>query len=61
MRRVDGLWVPAEVRENPLDRCGLLDAGDHAKAAAAAPARLDVEGEYPLEALRLRSGPVAGR
>src|SRR5690606_26293663 len=26
MRRIDGLGVPAEVRENPLDRCGLLGA-----------------------------------
>src|SRR5690606_32798788 len=50
-RRIDRLCVPAEVRENPLDRCGRLDAGNHTKAAAAAPARLDLDGEYPLEAL----------
>src|SRR5690606_3797351 len=61
IRRIDGLCVPAEVRENPLDRCGRLDAGNHTKAVAAAPARLDLDGEYSLEALRLRSGPVAGR
>jgi len=35
IRRIDGLCVPAEVRENPLDRCGRLDAGNHTKAAAA--------------------------
>src|SRR5690606_26299985 len=58
MRRIDGLGVPAEVRENPLDRCGRLDAGNHTKAAAAAPARRDVDGEYPLEALRPRQGPL---
>src|SRR5690606_21011661 len=58
---IDGLCVPAEVRENPLDRCGRLDAGNHTKAVAAAPARLDLDGKYSLEALRLRSGPVAGR
>src|SRR5690606_13382915 len=56
IRRIDRLCVPAEVRENPLDRCGRLDAGDHTKAAAAAPARLDLDGEYPLEALRPRQG-----
>src|SRR5690554_5482933 len=52
IRRIDELCVPAKVRENPLDRCGRLDAGNHTKAAAAAPARLDLDGEYPLEALR---------
>ena len=31
-------------------------AGNHTKAAAAAPARLDLDGEYPLEALRPRQG-----
>src|SRR5690606_35542259 len=56
IRRIDRLCVPAKVRENPLDRCGRLDAGDHTKAAAAAPARLDLDGEYPLEALRPRQG-----
>src|SRR5690606_12402331 len=35
-----------------------LDAGNHTKAAAAAPARLDLDGEYPLEALRPRQGPL---
>src|SRR5690554_7349126 len=57
-RRIDGLCAPAEVRENPLDRCGRLDAGNHTKAAAAAPARLDLDGEYLLEALRPRQGPL---
>src|SRR5690606_14878363 len=58
IRRIDRLCVPAEVRDNPLDRCGRLDAGNHTKAAAAAPARLDLDGEYPLEALRPRQGPL---
>src|SRR5690606_34096206 len=58
MCRIDGLGVPAEVPKNPLNRCGLLDAGDHTKAAAAAPARLDVDGKYPLEALRPCQGPL---
>lgn len=40
MRRIDGHCVPANVLENPLNRCWLLDAGDHTKAAAAAPAGL---------------------
>src|SRR5690554_8210306 len=56
IRRIDRLCVPAEVRENPLDRCGRLDAGNHTKAAAAVPARLDLDGEYPLDALRPRQG-----
>lgn len=51
-RRIDGLCAPAEVRENPLDRCGRLDAGNHTKAAAAAPARLDLDGEYPATKLQ---------
>ena len=42
IRRIDGLCVPAEVRENPLDRCGRLNAGDHMKAAAAAPVVADL-------------------
>src|SRR5690606_20548878 len=58
MHQIDGLGVPAEVRENPLDRCGLLDAGDDPQPAAAAPAGLDVDGEYPLEALRPCQGPL---
>ena len=58
MRRIDGLGVPAEVRENPLDRCGLLDAGDDPQPAAAVPAGPDVDGEYPLEALRPCQGPL---
>src|SRR5690606_17815388 len=58
IRRIDGLCAPAEVRENPLDRCERLDAGNHTKAAAAAPVRLDLDGEYPLEALRPRQGPL---
>jgi hypothetical protein len=32
----------------------LLDAGDHPQLPAAASADLDVDGEHPLEALRLR-------
>src|SRR5690554_7896692 len=55
-RRIDGLCAPDEVRENPLDRCGSLDAGNHTKAAAAAPARLDLDGEYSHDALRPRQG-----
>src|SRR5690606_38595214 len=57
-RRIDRHCVPDEVRENSLARCERPDAGNHTKAAAAAPARLDLDGEYPLEALRPRQGPL---
>ncbi len=30
MRRIDGLRSVAEMVQNPLDDCGLLDAGDDA-------------------------------
>jgi hypothetical protein len=51
MRRIDGFCGVAQVLENPLDDCGFLDAGDHPQLPAALPAGLNVDGEYPLEAL----------
>ena len=51
MCRIDGLHSMAEMFQNPLDDCGLLDAGDDAQAATALLAGLDVNREYPLEAL----------
>jgi len=51
MRRIDGLSIMAEVLENPLDDGGFLNAGDHPELPAALPAGLNVDGEYPLEAL----------
>ena len=35
MCRIDGLHSMAEMFQNPLDDCGLLDAGDHPQAGAA--------------------------
>jgi len=54
MRRIDELRSVAEVFQNPLNHCGFLDAGDHPQLPATAAAGLDVNGEHPLEALRLR-------
>lgn len=51
MCRIDGFGITAEMVQNPLDHCGLLDAGDDMQVAAALLASLDVDGEYPLEAL----------
>jgi len=51
MRRIDGLRSVAEMVQNPLDDCGFLDAGDHPQLPAALSAGLNVDGEYPLEAL----------
>ena len=53
----------AEMFQNPLDDGGLLDAGDDAKAAAALPAGLDVNGKDALEALcpAHRPLPIGGR
>src|SRR5690606_42005720 len=48
---IERLAHSAEVRENPLDRCGRLDAGDDAKLSCAVPAGFDVEGKDSLEAL----------
>ena len=45
MRRIDGLRSVAEMVQNPLD------AGDHPQLPAALSAGLNVDGEYPLEAL----------
>ena len=52
MCRIDRLAVAAEVLENPLNRCLLLDARDHPELPAAAPAGLDVDGNDTFEALR---------
>jgi len=51
MRRINGLRSVAEMVQNPLNHCGLLDAGDHPQLPAALSAGLNVGGEYPLEAL----------
>ena len=51
MCRIDGLSFTAEVLENPPDDCGFLDAGDHPQLSAALAAGLDINCEYPLEAL----------
>ena len=51
MRRIDAAGITAEVLENPLDDCGLLNAGDDTQVPTALPAGLNVDGEYPLEAL----------
>ena len=51
MRRIDGLHSVAEMVQNPLDDGGLLNAGDHPQLPAALAAGLNVDGEYPLEAL----------
>jgi hypothetical protein len=51
MRRIDRLRGVAEMVQNPLDDSGLLNAGDDAQAATALLAGLDVNREYPLEAL----------
>jgi hypothetical protein len=52
MRWIDGLPSAAEIFQNPLDDCGILDADDDAQPTAALAAGLDVDGEHPLEALR---------
>ena len=51
MCRIDGIRSVAEMVQNPLDDSGLLNAGDDAQAATALLAGLDVNREYPLEAL----------
>ena len=51
MCRIDGLHRMAEMVQNPLDDFGLLNAGDHPQSPAALSAGLNVDGEYPLEAL----------
>ncbi len=51
---IDGLGVATEMLENPFNDCRRLDTGDDPQAAAALPAGLDINGEHPLEALRLR-------
>ena len=51
MCRIDGLGITAEVPENPLDDGGLFNAGDHPQLPAALSAGVNVNGEYPLEAL----------
>ena len=41
MCRIDGLRSMAEMFKNPLDDCGLLNAGDHPQLPAALSAGLD--------------------
>ena len=59
MCRIDGLRSMAEMFKNPLDDCGLLNAGDHPQLPAALSAGLDINGEHPLEALCPRHRPLA--
>jgi len=42
---MDELRSMAEMFKNPLDHCGLLDAGDHPQRPAALPAGLDINGD----------------
>ena len=51
MRRIDRLRRVAEMVQNPLDDGGLFNAGDHPQLPAALSAGVNVNGEYPLEAL----------
>ena len=51
MCRIDRLRSMTEMFKNPLDDCGLLNAGDHPQLPAALSAGLDINGEHPLEAL----------
>ena len=51
MRRIDGLGITAEVLENPFNDCWCLNAGDDTQVPAALPAGLDIDSEYPPEAL----------
>ena len=51
MCRIDGIRSVAEMVQNPLDDCGLLNAGDHPQSPAALSAGLNVDSEHPLEAL----------
>jgi hypothetical protein len=44
--------------KNPLDHSRLLDARDDLEPPTAAPADLDVDSEYPLQALRPRQRPL---
>jgi hypothetical protein len=44
----------AQVLQYPLDDGQLLDAGDHPQLPTAPSSDLDVDGENPLEPLRLR-------
>lgn len=43
MRRIDSLRSVAEMVQNPLDDCGLLNAGDHPQLPAALSAGLNVD------------------
>ena len=51
MCRIDGRGSVAEMFQNPLDDCGLLNAGDHPQLPAAVSAGLNVDREHPPEAL----------
>jgi len=63
VRRINRFAVAAEVLENPLNRCLLLDARDHPQLPAAPLAALDVDGKDTLETLcpGQRPLPVGGR
>ena len=62
-----GSVFTVEVGEDLLDDHRIIDAGDDLDAAAASPTGLDVDVEYPHQALRpghrgtaLRWGPLVG-
>ena len=46
MGRIDGFRSVAEVRQYPFDDGRIFDARDHIELPAAAPAGLDVDGEF---------------
>ena len=50
--RIGRLCIAAEVPENPFDDGRILNARDHLKLPAAAPADLNIDGKDTLEALR---------
>lgn len=54
----DAKWkyrrITAEVLENPIDDCGLLDAGDDRQATAALRAGLDIDSEHAMVSSQVR-------
>ena len=61
MCRMDELRSMAEMFKNPLDHCGLLDAGDHPQRPAALPAGLDINGAPQYGLARRTSASTPSR
>jgi hypothetical protein len=59
VRRINGAGRTAEVPEDLFDDRRLLDAGDDARPAAAAPAGVEVDGKHAPEVLRPAEAPRA--